>query len=502
MDTELVETEVIRRGLILKLGEQTLLENINLSSGIITVLLVFVFILAANILRRKVRLFRRSLMPTAVIAGLMGLVIKETVLAITGFNIFNVISLESMVYHMLPVGFIALCLRERDYKEEPGQSSVKYKRVPASRSGALIISTYLLQGLLGIIISIILALAIPVLSNLNGGTGIMLALGFGQGPQQANATGLIWDAAGHMDNWGTGSAKNYWLTIAAMGFLWASIPGIFMINRIAKKKGLIINKNEFQKSGELLSYTIEGPDEVPLSESIDKFSLQVCMVGGIYLLTIIFIMLIEIGFRLSGIPFLIGLIPTFWGFSFMLAALVAIITRGVLRKFVKKGVMHRVYPNNYMLSRIAGSSFDLSICAALFLVSISALGTLWIPVMVITTLGGILTAIYLRRVCNHVFEDYKDEAFMAFYGMQTGTIANGMILLREIDNSFKTPAGDDLVAGSAAAIILGVPMLILIAQAPVPGNLLWVTVAIALYLFALLAFVFKNVLFGKKAKKA
>ena len=481
-------------------GDTLILSNENLSSGIITVLLVFIFILAANVLRRKVGIFRRSLMPTAVIAGLMGLVLKETVLAITGFNIFNSITLGSMVYHMLPVGFIALSLRERDYQEEPGQNNIKYKRVPASRSGALIISTYLLQGLLGILISILLALTI--LPALNGGTGIMLALGFGQGPQQANATGLIWDAAGHMDAWGLGSARNYGLTIAALGFLWASIPGIFMINRIAKKKGLTINKNEYQKSGELLSHRIEGPDEVPLSESIDKFSLQICMVGGVYLLTIIFIMLIEIGFRLSGVPFLIGLIPTFWGFSFMLAALVAIITRGVLRKFVKKGVMHRVYPNNYMLSRIAGSSFDLSICAALFLVSVSALGSLWIPVMLITALGGILTAIYLRRICNHVYGDYKDEAFMAFYGMLTGTIANGMILLREIDSGFKTPAGDDLVAGSSAAIILGVPMLILIAQAPVTGNLGWVTVVIALYFLALFAYVLKNLLFrDRKSRK-
>ena len=473
------------------------LDNENLSFGIITVCAVCGLMLIANVMRRKIPMFRRSLMPTAVIAGLLGLVVKEVVFAVTGVYIFSHIALGGLIYHLLPVAFIALCLRDRDnYTAEFDKGREIKERVTAARSGAVIISTYLLQGMIGILVTGFFALTF--MPELNEATGIMLALGFGQGPQQANATGYIWDAAGHMDYWGPGSARNFGLTIAGLGFLWASIPGIILINTIAKKRGIKITRNEFQRSGDLTSYKIEGPDEVPLSESIDKFSLQICMVGGVYLLTIGLIIGIEIGFRASGVPFLIDLVPTIWGFAFMLAALVALCVRMILRRLVKSGIMHRKYPNNYMMNRISGASFDIAIVAALCAISVGALGSLWIPVLVMTTLGGLGCMVYLRYLCSYVYKDYKDEGFLAMYGMLTGTIVNGMILLREIDSDFKTPAGDDLVLGSSAAIVLGIPLLLLIAQAPRPGNLWWVAMVIVLYFLALTAFQLKGLLFKRK----
>jgi len=476
------------------------LDNENLSFGIVTVCVICLLVLIANVLRRKIPFFRRSLMPTAVIAGLLGLVSKEVILSTTGVYIFSRPSLGAVIYHLLPVAFISLCLREPDnYTKEFDRERVNRERVTAVRSGAVIISTYLVQGIIGIIVAGFFA--ITFMPQLNPGTGIMLALGFGQGPQQANATGYIWDAAGHMSAWGSGAARNFGLTIAGLGFIWASIPGIILVNAIAKKKGIIIRRDEFQKSGELSSYTIEGPDEVPLSESIDKFSLQVCMVGGVYLLTIGFILGIEIGFTVTGIPFLLDLVPTIWGFAFMIAALVALCVKLILRRLVKSGIMHRKYPNNFMMNRISGVAFDLAIVAALCAISVSELGSLWIPVLVMTTVGGFACMLYLRYLCNYVYKDYKDEAFLAMYGMLTGTIANGMILLREIDGEFKTPAGNDLVLGSSQAIILGIPLLLLIAQAPREGNLWWVSLVLVLYLAGLIIFLLKASIFTRKPAK-
>lgn len=463
------------------------LSNENLSIGVISVCAVCILILIANILRRKIPLFRRSLMPSAVIAGLLGLVIKEIVLAITDVNIFNVITLNAVVYHMLPVGFIALCLREKDnYTKEFNRQNVKMERVAASKSGCLIISTYLMQALVGIAVTVFIGLTI--MPELNKAVGIILPLGYGQGPQQANATGYIWDQAKYMLHWGENSARNFGLTIAAFGFLWASIPGIYLVNKAAKRKGIILDRDENKKSKDVKSHDIEGPDEVPLSESIDKFTLQVCMVLGIYLVTIGFIIGLEALFRFSGVGFLIELIPTIWGFAFMIAALMAIITKMILRRLIKTGIMHRKYPNNYMMNRISGAAFDISIASALILINVFSLGTLWIPVLVMSTLGGIASIFFLRRLCDRIYKGYSDEAFLAFYGNLTGTIANGMILLREIDNDFSTPASNDLVSGSAAGIILGFPLLLLIAQAPKEGNLWWVSAVIAAYFTVLMIY--------------
>ena len=471
--------------------------NESLSFGVITVCMVCTFMLIANILRRKIPFFRRSLMPTAVIAGLLGLIIKEITLAVTDFNIFNVATLGGLVYHLLPIGFIALCLREKDnYANEFNKTEVMIERVAAAKSGSVIISSYLMQGIVGIVASVLVGLLF--MPQLNKAVGIMLPLAYGQGPQQASATGYIWDAGGYMAAWGPGSARNFGLTIAAFGFLWASIPGIVLVNKIAKKRGISVFKEDDQNSRELLNNTIEGPDEVPLSESIDKFSLQICMVGGVYLATIGIIIYVEILFRASGVRFLIDLIPTIWGFAFMIAALVALGTKMVLRHLVKAGVMRRKYPNSYMMNRISGAAFDISITAALFIISVVSLGTLWIPVLIISTIGGFATVFYVRWLCNFVYKGYPDEAFLAMYGNLTGTIANGMILLREIDKDFNTPASEDLVIGSSAAIILGFPLLLLIAQAPRPGNLWWVTLVIVLYFLALTLYQVSGVLFKKK----
>jgi len=104
---------------------------------------------------------------------------------------------------------------------------------------------------------------------------------------------------------------------------------------------------------------------------------------------------VEILFRLSGVGFLIDLVPTFWGFAFMIAVLVSLCVKGILRRLVKTGIMHRKYPNSYLMNRISGAAFDLSITAALFLISVTALGTLWIPVLAVTALGGFATIFYL-----------------------------------------------------------------------------------------------------------
>jgi len=482
------------------IGDFINLGNESLSIGVITVCSICTLMLIANIIRRKIPLFRRSLMPTAVIAGLLGLFIKEIVLAVWGFNIFGTLALSGIVYHLLPVGFISLCLREKDnYTQTFDKNKRKIENVAAAKSGAFIIATYLMQGIVGI--SILMIISRVIMPELNPGTGIMLALGFGQGPQQANATGYIWDAARYMDAWGAGSARNFGLTIAAIGFLWASIPGIILINMIAKKRGISLKRDEFEKSGDVNSYSIESPDEIPLSESIDKFSLQLCMVGGVYLLTIGIVILLEILFRLSGVNFLVDLVPTIWGFIFMLGALVAICVKVILRRLVKTGIMHRKYPNSYMMNRISGAAFDISITAALCLISLTRLGTLWIPVLVVTTLGGFITIFFIRFICNRIYKDYEDEAFLAFYGNCTGTIANGMILAREIDKDFRTPASDDLVKGGAAGIVLGVPMLFLISQAPRPGSLWWVATAIVVYFFILLIYLLKDFIFKKKTRQ-
>ena len=78
------------------------------------------------------------------------------------------------------------------------------------------------------------------------------------------------------------------------------------------------------------------------------------------------------------------------------------------------------------------------------------------------------------------------------YGMLTGTLSSGILLLREIDPEMKTPAANNLVIGSSFGIIFGAPVLILVSLAGENDMMTYVTFGLCiLYLIILLLIIFK-----------
>jgi hypothetical protein len=66
-------------------------------------------LLIANIMRRKIPLLKKSLLPSAVIAGFLALILKESGIFETGFISGGV--MEALTYHTLGLGFIAIALK-------------------------------------------------------------------------------------------------------------------------------------------------------------------------------------------------------------------------------------------------------------------------------------------------------------------------------------------------------------------------------------------------------
>ena len=119
----------------------TCLWNFIIQFGLIAGLLLF-----ANILSRKIMFIRKAMIPTAVLGGFIALFLRELNLIPMDGDF-----LEKVTYHAIGIGFIALSLRI------PAKYSEKEKSdLTALKSGALII--YLVQGILGLIISIGLAI--------------------------------------------------------------------------------------------------------------------------------------------------------------------------------------------------------------------------------------------------------------------------------------------------------------------------------------------------------
>ena len=103
----------------------------------------------------------------------------------------------------------------------------------------------------------------------------------------------------------------------------------------------------------------------------------------------------------------------------------------------------------------------------------------------------IVTFFYVLRCCRKLYPDYEYEGFFSMFGMLTGTASNGMILLREIDPRFETPAANNLVLQTIPALAFGFPVLLLMGFAPQSLANTLITMGImvgALLLFCLFIF--------------
>jgi len=115
------------------------------------------------------------------------------------------------------------------------------------------------------------------------------------------------------------------------------------------------------------------------------------------------------------------------------------------------------------------------IVAAICAIKIEALSGLWVPFILLSLAGGIFTLYYNIKMAKIVYPEYELEGMLSMYGMMTGTVS--ILLLREADPHFRTPASLNLVTGSSVAIIVGLPLLIMVGLAPQSQIFVYITVA-------------------------
>ena len=415
-------------------------------------------VLFASFLRQRISFIRRSLMPIAVLAGFLLLALKYTRLISIDGALF-----EMLVYHGIALGFIAMSLRVPS--GEPGGSG----DLTGLKSGAVIVSTYLIQGITGLLIT--LSLSYTVMPGMFKAAGLLLPMGYGQGPGQANNVGSTYEALGFA------GGRSFGLSIAAAGYLVACVVGVAILNLLARKMK-IPTARQIEAAQYPPDY-FQSHDEIPISDSIDKLSVQICMVLLVYMVTYLVARGLTSGISALS-PNLAATVNTLiWGFNFIIGSALAILLRVLLESGKKRGLIRRQYQNNYLLNRISGLFFDIMIVAGIASINLEDIRGLWLPFLLMAVFGAVVTWLYLRFVCRKVYPDYYYEGLISMYGMLTGTISSGVLLLREIDPNLETPAANNLVVGSSFGIILGAPVLILVGLAPKSDLLCWVTLALA-----------------------
>ncbi len=454
----------------------------NVWGGINLVAVLLLSLLAANLLKKSFRIFRVSLIPTSVLGGIMLLIIAAIWNAVTGNPLFDTAffggdgyaGLEIITYHALGLGFIATSMRSSD------QKLTKKRTTEIFNTGVTTVSTYLIQAIVGLGITMIAAM---VIDGFFSAAGILLPFGYGQGTGQAMNYGNIYE-----QDYGFVGGKSFGLTIAALGFLSASLGGVIHLNILRKKHGIA---SVTRGGAPLKLEDFQQENEISLNGSIDKLTIQIALIGLAYWLS--YFLMIILGNLLPGMKSVI------YGFNFLFGVLMAAVLKAAMKMLKKTGVMKREYVNNFMMNRLGGVFFDLMVVAGIAAIRLDVLKNNWGIILILGVVGLVITYFYVRLTCVTLFKEYQEEQFLAMYGMLTGTASTGVILLRELDPNFKTPVADNLVYQNFPAIVFGFPMMLLATLAPKKPTLTFIILVV--FFIAMNVILFRSYIFKRKKAK-
>lgn len=439
--------------------------------------LLLLFLMLGNILRRTVPLFRKCLIPSALLGGAL-LLVLDIIVKQFGITLVDNRLMQVITYHCLAIGFAAMSLKTE-------KSAHKTNKTQVVEFGALQGGCYMLQAFVGLGITLILFLLTrhgdKVTSYI---CGLILPLAYGQGPGNALSWDINFTNTPAAQFAGNGS---FGLSLASIGFVVASVLGVLYIN-IYKKRGGLFVRNA-RPTGDVTDQTNPGGDEIPDNESVDKFTIQAGFVALAYAISF-------------GFMCLLGVLSDFtnsiaWGFNFLWASLAAMLIKAVVNKLRGRKLMHRVYINNYQMDRISGFAFDLMIVAGVAAIEINDIKNYILPVVILSVVGAVITYVYIRKATKECFKGFEHEMFLMCYGTMTGTASNGMILMKEIDPGLRTPTSSLYILSNFPAMVMIAPLLFLLSfAAKSPTN-----AAIACAIFFVLWFAYTVYMFRRKIFK-
>lgn len=393
--------------------------------AVVTVLGLVGLLGLGELLRRVVPGLRALALPACILAGLLGLPLRDRL----GLD---VATLELVVYHGLAVVFIALALLPYSGAAAgPGARSLSFG-IPFMQALQIAV------GLLGVAL-LGVGGAAP-----HPGLGGLLALGFEQGPGQALAMGAAWEARGLTEGAQLG------LIMAAAGYAWSIVAGLPLV-LWGRRRGLA--EAHEPREPEVPSTEHQGAEEG--AGGLEALTLQLALIGGLLLLTWLLC---------RGLYAVTGM-PEVWGFHFILGAGLAMGARPLLARLPGGGPV-----DGPSLRRIAGLAVDLMTAASLIAIQVSILRDNLLAIALITTLGGVGTLLACLWLASRAFPRAAFEHAVVWFGMSTGTLAMGLALLRVLDPRMRSPAPLAAVLGSAGATPFSVPPLLLLLPAVVAAG--------------------------------
>lgn len=443
------------------------------------IMIYFVFIgvllFIGKIIKEKLPFLNRVIIPTALIAGILGLILSDGFFGLVTLDRDGI--LHEIVYHSLAIGFIALSLK-RDKNETN-------KKVWST--GMIIVMTYLIQAFVGVMVVLV------IFRDVFLGAGLLLPLGFGQGPGLAHGQGVaymeslveIGDTTAQLAGGGALGSM-----IATFGFIIGGIIGVVALNIFARRYKLNVDKFHHENSRIKETFEVETIKELRV---FDSLTTQLTIIFVIYFLVYLTLAFLEN--TLSGMgEIALTFAGVFHGFNFLIGILYALLFKKILVAFENRGKNTNFLTNNYVLSNISSIAFNFLIASAVMTITIQSIKDYIWFVIVLAVFGTIFTYSLLQFVVKRVYDEkYHVHYFLGLFGMLTGTASTGLALLKGVDPDYESPVAEEMVVGSGTAISMALPLFALLAFPTIAvrtGENIWniITVSvIAVYFLILLS---------------
>jgi ESS family glutamate:Na+ symporter len=418
-------------------------------------------LLIATFIRSKVKFFQKFMIPNALTAGFILLPLYNYVFPLIGFE---TASLKDLAYHFLGMSFVVLTLKHSQPKTKDNDG--------AGPMAVGIIYQYTIQIIVGMLLTA--GIIYTIRPELFHSFGILMPLGFVQGPGQAMSIGMSWGEIMGLE--GLGSIG---LTFAAIGLILCCFGGIYFINFAIRNKW--ISKEELAYMGEESTrrgiFSRDKKSPLPVgsyltseSEAIDSMTLQTGLVIFTYFVSFLILLGITKALALIGDAG-VQLGNSLWGINFIFAALTGMLMRKILEWLKADHIV-----DNMTMNRVSGFLVDIMVTAAIAAISIAVVIDYWLPILIVAAIGGIISIWSVIYIGSRMFKTHRFFRTLMIFGVSTGTLSTALALLRVVDPDFKSPVIEDYTFGSGIVFVLVIPIILFLGwpvKAFMTGEWIW-----------------------------
>ena len=402
-----------------------------------------VMLLLGVVLRAKVAFLQNMLVPSSVIAGVLGIIfinISEGIGISVGTT---TATFTGIVNHLFTISFISITLIKTP--EDNGNTT---KTMVRGIVGLGVIWS-LLYGLTPIIGAGVIYLA-GQSTGMDLIYGMLIQFAFCQGPGQSVTYGTLFET------FGWPNSVTVAVAFSVVGFIVAFAIGI-PIAKWGIKKGLAKNCGSIDEA--ILKGYLKKEEQTAMmvkdttcNSNIETLTYHFAIIGLCYL------MAVGISIIFSYLPGFLGV--TMSGLMFMNGIYAALIVKYAMKKMKLDFMLE-----NTLQTKITSWTSDYLVVGAFMAVSIQIIADWLIPILILAVLTTAITFIICFYFGRRLGGSNDFERTLGIYGACTGTIPSGICLIRIIDPNFKTSTAIELGACNLVMLVSKPVALIIMAYA-------------------------------------